>query len=99
LKRWNHIYGNHVRRGARLRIYAGGAVDQPREKKSAREERPEPHYVAARASATLSHHVRPGETLYSIARQYQTTVSDLRQWNPFLADRALEAGDILSILR
>jgi membrane-bound lytic murein transglycosylase D len=101
LKRWNHIYGNHVRRGARLRIYAGSLTEeQSRTKKSAREEqRSEPRYVAARTEGTLSHHVRPGETLYSIARQYQTTVSDLRQWNPFLADRGLQAGDILSIER
>ena len=38
-----------------------------------------------------------GETLYSIARIYRTTVSALRQWNPFLADRSLEAGDVLMI--
>lgn len=101
LRRWNHIYGNHVRRGERLRIYAGGSTEQDsRAKKAARnEEHAEPHYVAARNAETLSHHVRPGETLYSIARRYQTTVSDLRQWNPFLADRGLEAGDILSIER
>lgn len=101
LRRWNHIYGNHVRRGARLRIYAGIlAEEQSRPKKAAREEhRSEPHYVAARTEETLSHHVRPGETLYSIARRYQTTVSDLRQWNPFLADRGLQAGDVLSIER
>ncbi|MGH9738084.1 MAG: LysM peptidoglycan-binding domain-containing protein [Candidatus Acidiferrales bacterium] len=100
LKRWNHIYGNHVRRGARLRIYAGSlAEEDSRRERSAHAERPEPHYVAARSTDKLSHHVRAGETLYSIARLYQTTVSDLRQWNPFLADRGLEAGDILSIER
>jgi membrane-bound lytic murein transglycosylase D len=101
LQRWNHIYGNHVRRGMRLRIYAGGVTtDEYRGKKSAREESSaSARYVAASSSGTLSHHVRPGETLYSIARQYQISVSDLRQWNPFLAARELQAGDVLSIER
>jgi len=43
--------------------------------------------------------VKPGETLYSIARAYRTTVSALRASNPFLGDRQLEAGDVLTILR
>jgi membrane-bound lytic murein transglycosylase D len=100
LRRWNHIRGNYVRRGVRLRIYAGSlTAEEYRPKRSARKETPRGHYVVAKSSETLSHHVRPGETLYSIAREYQTTVSDLREWNPFLADRGLQAGDVLSIER
>ncbi len=100
LRRWNHIRGNHVRRGARLRIYAGSlTAEASRPERSGRQERASARYVAARSSEILSHHVRPGETLYSIARQYQTTVADLREWNPFLADRGLQTGDVLSIER
>jgi LysM repeat protein len=47
--------------------------------------------------AALEHRVKPGETLYSIAHAYQTTVSSLRESNPFLADRTLQAGDVLTI--
>jgi membrane-bound lytic murein transglycosylase D len=98
LRRWNHLRGNHVRRGARLRIYAGSlTAEASRRENPARRERSSPRYVAARSTETVSHHVRPGETLYSIARRYQTTVADLREWNPFLADRELQAGDVLSI--
>ena len=39
------------------------------------------------------------EILYQIARAYRTTVDALRQRNPFLAERALEAGDVLTIQR
>jgi peptidoglycan lytic transglycosylase D len=102
LKRWNHIRGSHLRRGARLRIYAGGVTEEEsRARKSAGGERSEGRYTARTSGGaqTLAHHVKPGETLYSIARQYQTTVSDLREWNPFLADRELQAGDVLSIER
>jgi len=101
LKHWNHIYGNHLRRGERLRIYAGELAAED-SRWTEREDRPAERTVSERArssSSRLAHRVRPGETLYSIARQYQITVSDLRQWNPFLQDRGLEAGDILSIER
>ncbi len=43
--------------------------------------------------------MKPGETLYSIAHDYQTSVSAIRQSNPFLADRSLRAGDVLTIQR
>jgi membrane-bound lytic murein transglycosylase D len=48
---------------------------------------------------SVQHRVKAGETLYSIAREYGTTVTALRQSNPFLADRSLEAGDMLRIQR
>ncbi len=100
LRRWNHLRGHYVRRGERLRIYAGSlTADENGDRNPAGEQAARVRYVAAKSSDTLSHRVRPGETLYSIAREYQTSVSELRQWNPFLADRELEAGDVLSIER
>lgn len=47
----------------------------------------------------VQHRVKKGETLYSIARAYRTTVTALRNSNPFLADRPLAAGDVLTIQR
>ncbi len=35
-----------------------------------------------RAAEEIHHHVKPGETLYSIARQYGTTVAALKDSNP-----------------
>jgi membrane-bound lytic murein transglycosylase D len=105
LKRWNHIAGAHVTRGVQLRIYAGG---EPKDGGSGAESKPaqtaaKPSVrgVSTRPEAqeALQHRVQAGETLYSIARTYGTTVSSLRQSNPFLADRSLEAGDVLTIQR
>jgi membrane-bound lytic murein transglycosylase D len=100
LKRWNHISGNHVVRGTRLRILAGSesasiSAAGPSGKAAVRT-------VSARSSEraeALRHRVRAGETLYSIARTYGISVSSLRQSNPFLADRSLETGDMLTIER
>ncbi len=100
IRRWNHISGGHVRRGTRLRIYAGGAPSETAHAKSAedsgaRVESVSTHHV--RAAETQGHRVKPGETLYSIAREHQTTVSALKQANPFLTERSLQAGDVLAI--
>ena len=47
----------------------------------------------------IVYQVKPGETLWSIARAFRTTVEELRGANRFLFDRPLEAGDELTILR
>ncbi len=57
---------------------------------------------AAPASAAADegrvHKVRAGETLWSIARAYNTTVEALRTANQFLFNRQLQVGDQLIIL-
>jgi peptidoglycan lytic transglycosylase D len=100
LKRWNHIRGSRVSRGAHLRIYAGAQDSEPSARtRSARKEAAPTKSASAenRPALGLEHRVKPGETLYSIARVYQTSVSSLREANPFLADRELQAGDVLTI--
>jgi membrane-bound lytic murein transglycosylase D len=106
LKRWNHISGPKVARGSRLRIYAGGQPAAPRAKsKSAAKGSPAVqivstnHSTEAETAERVKHRVKPGETLYQIAHAYRTTVDALRQSNPFLSERALEAGDVLTIQR
>jgi len=107
LKRWNHLSGSRAPRGARLRIYAGGETPKAAaaKGKSARNatDGQAIQNVSERnsggAAGALEHRVAPGETLYSIARRYQTTISALRQSNPFLSDRLPQAGDVLIIQR
>ena len=45
----------------------------------------------------VEHTVRSGETLWSIAHEYGTTVEAIKQQNSFLATRGLEVGDRLTI--
>jgi peptidoglycan lytic transglycosylase D len=99
LKRWNHIRGSRVSRGRHLRIYAGAQDSEPPARtRSARKAAASRKSVSAEnRTQGLEHRVKPGETLYSIARTYQTSVSSLREANPFLADRELQAGDVLTI--
>jgi membrane-bound lytic murein transglycosylase D len=102
IKKWNGIRGNQVPRGARIRIYAGGepTVSHPKGKSA---EEPaatgEVRSVSQKknSSGEAQHRVQPGETLYSIAKQYGTTVAALREANPILSGRELEAGDVLTV--
>ncbi len=104
LKRWNHIQSEHVARGTHLKIYAGGdpGASSRTKSRSAQTSGPAVQNVSnrdAEKSESQQHKVKPGETLYSIAHTYGVTVSALRQSNPFLADRSLEAGDLLNVQR
>ncbi len=107
LKRWNNIRGAQVPRGSRLRIYAGGAPnDSSRAKAKSVQAQGSDAGVQNVSDRTSSvkisprqHRVKQGETLYSIAHAYGTTVESLRAANPFLGERALEAGDVLTIQR
>jgi LysM repeat protein len=54
--------------------------------------------MEARSSSAVVHHVKPGETLWSIARAYQTTVEAIQAGNRYLFSRPLQVGDTLTIL-
>jgi membrane-bound lytic murein transglycosylase D len=103
LKRWNRIRGDRVRPGARLRIYAGGEPTRASHgrSKTAANRGTEIRDVSEKSRGTsadpVQHKVKRGETLYSIAHAYRVTVSALRESNPFLADRELQTGDVLTI--
>jgi len=105
LRKWNHLRSDHVARGMRLRIYPGGMTPPQAKPKEA----PAGAVVARRDSATpimesrpgndaVVHHVKQGETLWSIARAYRTTVEAIQAGNRYLFSRPLQVGDTLTIL-
>jgi membrane-bound lytic murein transglycosylase D len=107
LRRWNGLRSNHVAQGVRLKIYPGGTSPSPQAKP--REASPTIAAAAPRADSSGSpvmeartdailHHVKAGETLWSIARAYQTTVEAIQSGNRYLFSRPLQVGDTLTIL-
>ena len=95
LKKWNGMRSNHLAAGMRLRIYPGVTGPAP-VRASLTAARPE---ESAKAGQPLMHRVRQGETLWSIAQAYQTTIEALRSGNQFLFSRPLQAGDMLLIVQ
>lgn len=103
LKRWNGIRGKKAPRGARLKILQGGEPPETTKRTGSKSLRSTSGHLDSISkkgpeNEARHHRVRPGETLSSIARAYKTTVQALRHTNPFLLERPLETGDILTIL-
>jgi membrane-bound lytic murein transglycosylase D len=109
LRKWNGLRSNHVSKGVRLKIYPGGMTPPASAQTKPRETQPTTvaavprtdssglPVMEARASAVV-HHVKAGETLWSIARAYQTTVEAIQSANRYLFSRPLQVGDTLTIL-
>jgi len=114
LRKWNHLRADRVARGASLRIYPGGMTPAPAPAQQQAKATKEPSLTAsagprsgkkenlpvieARAAGPVVHRVKAGETLWSIARAYQTTVEAIQAGNRYLFSRPLQVGDTLTIL-
>ena len=103
LRKWNRLKGNTLHPGRVLAIYkpvsedtlersSGASKGQPRTaSKSSKSKK-----LQTSANGRRVHTVKPGETLYSIASRYNTTVEALKRDNPRLSP-TLHAGDSVVI--
>jgi len=102
IERWNGGHGGTLAAGTTLKIYPGGrpsAAIPPKSSKWLKTQQLPAATASGGASAQggQTHAVRQGESLWSIARAYRTTVEALRQANRALASRPLHVGDVLTI--
>jgi membrane-bound lytic murein transglycosylase D len=103
LQRWNHLRSSRTPHGRTLRIYENYYPMENVSDTRIASRHTTGHTVATvaavqkSASGRVEHRVRSGETLWSIAHEYGTTVAAIKQSNPFLATRTLEVGDLLNI--
>ncbi len=102
IRQWNHLRGNELAQGRVLvihRVLTGGPA----------EDRESLHRIRERASksngakslrtaeqAKKVHTVKPGETLYSIATEYNTSVAELQRTNKGISS-SIHPGDTLVI--
>ncbi len=108
IRKWNHLKGSSLRPGRSLVIYkpiadAGleraSASSRSRSRTSARPanaKHKSSKSSTLHASGRRVHKVKPGETLYSIANHYNTTVEALKRDNPRLSAK-LRPGDSVVI--
>jgi len=89
IQRENGLRGTFIRAGQTLRIptASGGSKTKPAPSTSTKNP----------PSGTRSHIVRPGESLWSIAQQYRTTVEALRRLNNLSPSQAIHPGQKLLI--
>jgi membrane-bound lytic murein transglycosylase D len=82
LKKWNNLDGLHVEQGSKLTLA---------EKESTENE------IANNAEVRITEHiVAKGENLGSIARKYEVSVSDIKDWNN-LEDNVIQLGNKLIV--
>lgn len=56
-----------------------------------------PSSIVGNSSASLIHEVKPKETLFGIAKQYNTTVELLERWNPDVKENGLKVGQTIYV--
>ncbi len=82
IKRWNNLRSDRLSPGQRLVLKGSGGTLAKRTTK--------------RKGKKLAHTVRRGESLWSIARRYGVTISDIKRWNGLKSD-VLRPGQKLVI--
>ena len=85
LKKWNNLKSDVVHPGQKLKIHRSGSVSSSRSSSN-----------ASTTSTYITHTVKKGETLSSIAGKYHCTVTDLKKWNN-LKSNTVKVGQKLKI--
>lgn len=86
IKKWNDLADNSISIGQELVIYpeiASNQVVQNEEKNTSND------------GVTMRHHVKAGETLYSLSRQYNVSRQDIRKWNNLTDDNIKLGQDLI----
>jgi membrane-bound lytic murein transglycosylase D len=100
LRQWNRLKGNTLKAGRTLRIHRPTARPEPSETKVASRSKSKSKSSSKSSlqasSHTVHHKVKKGETLSSIAEDYNTTVDALRRANGKAASH-LQAGTVLVV--
>jgi membrane-bound lytic murein transglycosylase D len=96
VRRWNHLKSDSLggRRVLYVRLPVTPSSDEERSLASTKSQAKKTLHASA-GTRSVRHKVEPGETLYSIARSHNTTVTALKQQNGNLA--TLKPGMVLLI--
>jgi membrane-bound lytic murein transglycosylase D len=102
LRQWNSLRSDGLLRGMTLKVYPGGrptpAAASLRGKSKRGKIQPEQSSIGPDPAAGQTRHaVKQGESLWSIAQAYHTTVEALRAANQSLSSRPLQVGEILLV--
>jgi membrane-bound lytic murein transglycosylase D len=95
LRRWNRIKGDSLAGRRVLYVHLPVSPAAALEHETAAKPKHNKHLASSKPGTTVHHTVKPGETLYSIANNYNTSVTAIKQTNAHLA--TLRPGMVLII--
>ena len=106
LRHWNHVRGNSIGVGRRLRVAAPAEANEASTSRSSsksvstrRSTEPKgdpPKSATERNGRSKSYRVRHGDTLGSIAARFGVSTADLRRWN-HIRGNIIHAGAVLLV--
>lgn len=82
LRSWNHLSGNIIKVGQRLKVRGGSSTHSSR---------------TASGTAYKYHRIKKGDTLWDLAKKYHTTVSQIKRWNKMGKTNKLKLGQSLIV--
>lgn len=88
LKSLNGLTSNTIMAGQKLKVAKAETQTSLQEE----------NQMTTSSNQPIVHTVKSGETLYAIARTYQCTVKEIKEWNPGLSDR-IKVGDKIKIAK
>ncbi|MBC2256361.1 LysM peptidoglycan-binding domain-containing protein, partial [Listeria ivanovii] len=88
LKSWNSLKSDNIRIGQKLKVSAPSTSSNTNTSK--------PSSNKPNTSATKTHTVKKGDSLWSVSRQYKTTVDNIKSWNK-LKGNTIYVGQKLTI--
>jgi LysM repeat protein len=91
IKAWNYMTDNAISVGQDLRIKKSGSSPTAEVRQT---ETKQPEIKATAKGAT--HTVAAGETLFSISRQFNVSVDQIKAWNN-ISDNSISVGQVLTI--
>jgi LysM repeat protein len=90
IRRWNNLSDNSISIGQEL------VVKKPSSPTSAAVVTPVTKTAEPTSKAGQTHTVAPQETLYSVARQYNVSIQNLKEWNN-LEDNSISVGQVIFV--
>ncbi|AIS61038.1 LysM peptidoglycan-binding domain-containing protein [Listeria ivanovii] len=88
LKSWNSLKSDNIKIGQKLKVSAPSTSSNTNTSK--------PSSNKPNTSATKTHTVKKGDSLWSVSRQYKTTVDNIKSWNK-LKGNTIYVGQKLTI--
>jgi LysM repeat protein len=95
IRRWNRLKGDSLSGRRVLYVHLPISPNAAAQTQSASKAKRKSHLASTKPGTPVRHTVKQGETLYSIANNYQTSVAALKQTNAHMA--TLRPGMVLLI--
>lgn len=96
IKKWNKLSSNNILAGATLKIFSDAGVNDIGVERTTRTKKNEKVLNSTLRKKQLLHTVKKGDSLYTISKQYNVSVEDLRSLNKIKGSK-LAAGQKLRV--